>query len=76
MPKTLIDLTEEIKTTWYCSHEGCRTRLPESFQGDEIPPGWTVACVEEHGQKTVRTSYLYLCPEHTIATASRQTRLF
>jgi hypothetical protein len=75
MPKTLMNLVERIKTAWYCSHRGCRTKRP-CFPGDEVPPGWTVAHVEEHGQKTVRSFYLYLCPEHTIATASRQTRLF
>ena len=61
---------------WICGHNGCGVRLPNSYQGREIPPGWTVAHVEEHGTNHVKDYYLYLCPKHTIASAERQTRLF
>ena len=59
-----------------CSHNGCNVRLPNSYQGQEIPPGWTVAHVEEHGTNHIKDYYIYLCPKHTIASAERQTRLF
>ena len=51
-------------------------RLPNSHQGQEIPPGWTVARVEEHSAGSILFYYIYLCPRHIITTTERQTSLF
>jgi len=59
-----------------CSHEGCNERLPGSHLYQEIPPGWTVARVEEHGTGSIKFYYVYLCPKHMITSANRQTALF
>jgi len=63
-------MTDKQKFT--CSHEGCDEHLPGSHQGQEIPPGWTVARVEEHGAGSIRFYYLYLCPKHMITSTERQ----
>jgi hypothetical protein len=35
-----------------------------------------VARIEEHGKTTIKCYYLYLCPEHIMASAIRQAKLF
>lgn len=59
-----------------CSHDGCQERLPSSHFGQEIPPGWTVARVEEHHDNTISFYYVYLCPRHKLTSTERQTNLF
>jgi hypothetical protein len=58
-----------------CSHVGCLARLPGSYRGTEIPPGWTVARIEEHTVTTVNLYYIYLCPRHKLTSTERQTSL-
>ena len=67
-------MTDKQKFT--CSHEGCDEHLPGSHPGQEIPPGWTVARVDEHGAGSIRFYYLYLCPKHMITSTERQATLF
>lgn len=69
-------MVSKDENMFVCSHPGCHERLPGSHQGQEIPPGWTVARIEEHGKSTIKCYYLYLCPEHVIASAGRQAKLF
>ena len=57
-----------------CGHDGCDQELPA--EEEKIPPGWTVARIEEFGTKTIRTYYVYICPQHTLATTEKQTSLF
>ena len=64
------------KRKYECSHEGCDERLPNSYQNQEIPPGWTVARIEEHGTGSIQFYYIYLCPKHMISSTERQTTLF
>ena len=71
-----MSLAPENEGPWICSHNKCEERLPNSHLGQEIPPGWTVGRIEEHGTNTVKRYYIYLCPRHIIATADRQGRLF
>ena len=72
-----VAMPAQGQKSWYvCSHSGCGERLPGSHQGQEIPPGWTVARLEEHGKTTIKCYYLYLCSKHVVASASRQTNLF
>jgi len=57
-----------------CSRDGCPTPLPADESG--FPPGWTVARIENYGQKTVETYYAYLCPNCTISATPKQAPLF
>jgi len=57
-----------------CSHEGCEEALPEDES--KIPPGWTVARVEEYKVQTISLYFIYLCPKHTLATVGKQVSLF
>lgn len=59
-----------------CSHYGCNEHLPNNHLGQEIPPGWTVARVEEHGAVSIRFYYVYLCPKHMITSTEHQPALF
>ena len=58
-----------------CSHDGCDTRLPNSYRGEEIPPGWTVGRIEEHHNATISLYYIYLCPRHKLSSMERQASL-
>jgi hypothetical protein len=63
------------KEQFTCSHQGCQAKLPGSYRGAEIPPGWTVGRIEEHRKTTIVLYYIYLCPLHTLASMERQTSL-
>lgn len=41
-----------------------------------MPPGWTMARIEEYGEKTVSFYYIYLCPKHMLTSTTKQTSLF
>ena len=69
-------IAQGCNESFVCSHDGCNTRLPNSHMGQEMPPGWTVARVEEHNADTVKIYYIYLCPSHRLTTTERQTNLF
>lgn len=56
-----------------CVHEGCPEILPRAPQ---IPPGWTVAKVEEHRDGSILTYVIYCCPGHKLATVPAQAQLF
>lgn len=56
-----------------CGHEPCENKLPA---GTKIPPGWTLAIVEEYKKESIVTYHLCLCPAHTLTTVAKQTTLF
>jgi hypothetical protein len=57
-----------------CCHDGCKNALPDDEQ--KIPPGWTIARVEEYRDTTINVYFVYACPDHKLVTASKQTSLF
>jgi hypothetical protein len=57
-----------------CCHDGCEVCMPEAE--DKVPPGWTMARVEEYKEKTIATYFVYLCPDHKLTTANKQASLF
>ena len=57
-----------------CSHDGCENSLPEDET--KVPSGWVVAFVEEYREKTIIKYYVYICPQHTLVTAKKQSSLF
>lgn len=58
-----------------CSHDGCQAKLPGSYRGSEVPPGWTVGRIEEHQKTTISLYYIYLCPLHKLSSVERQPSL-
>ena len=50
--------------------------MPKDPNGHEIPTGWTVVRIEEHGKEKIEISYLYLCPCDMTTTTSKQVPLF
>lgn len=61
-----------------CSHKGddgipCPATLPK---GSHIPPGWSVARIEEYKENQVEFYYAYLCPLHIFTSTEKQTSLF
>lgn len=57
-----------------CCHNGCETYMPED--ASKVPAGWTIARVEEYKEKSIEVYHVYLCPDHKLTTASKQTSLF
>lgn len=61
-----------------CSHKNddgtlCSATLP---RGSHIPPGWSVARIEEYKENQVEFYYAYLCPTHMFTSTEKQTSLF
>ena len=56
-----------------CSH--CKRTMSSDRSGHEIAVGWTVVRIEVHNQEKIEIGYLYLCPNCTIETVSRQATL-
>ena len=72
----MTEAARMLESCKQCSHKGCNEQLPGSHLHQEIPPGWTVARMKEHGVKSIKFYYIYLCPRHMITSANRQTNLF
>jgi hypothetical protein len=53
----------------------CAKTMPPDRAGHEIAVGWTVVRLETHNQENIEIGYLYICPNCTIKTVSRQTTL-
>jgi hypothetical protein len=57
-----------------CSREDCKT--PPLPPGTSIPPGWSVARVEEFKKNKVAVYYIYACPCCVFGVAEKQESLF
>ena len=49
--------------------------VPDRQAGHEIMVGWTVVRLETHHQDKIEIGYLYICPNCTVETVSRQATL-
>lgn len=58
----------------HCCHEGCENKLPQDES--KVPPGWSIIHVQEYTSTSIRSYYLYLCPNETLATVPKQGDLF
>jgi hypothetical protein len=54
---------------------GCQLPMPPSKDGHEIAVGWTVVRIETHGNITLTTGYLYICPGCTFHVTPNQTTI-